>query len=173
MVENCCNTCFQCETGCGASDFKSERIKKDEVCSDTPADDNFTCEEQKEFRKCSESWMVGKCCSTCFGCEIGCRAIMVIQVGIRHNIVKEAIICSDIPLPMIISTARRNKKSLESARSHGRLDIVVTYVAGNRCSNPRINHEAGILSFGYVVCILINIHICRYLYRIDVLVYIY
>ena len=26
---------------------------------DTPPDDKFTCEEQKEFGKCSEPWMVG------------------------------------------------------------------------------------------------------------------
>jgi hypothetical protein len=41
-------------------------------CTDTSPDASATCAEQKEWGKCSRSWMKGYCCKTCFGCSSGC-----------------------------------------------------------------------------------------------------
>lgn len=43
-------------------------------CLDEAPDASFSCQQQKEWGKCSEDWMVGFCCSTCFGCASGCGA---------------------------------------------------------------------------------------------------
>mgnify|MGYP006062577217 CR=1 FL=1 len=39
------------------------------TCSDVPPDDNYTCEEQAAWGKCSSSWMKGYCCKSCFDCK--------------------------------------------------------------------------------------------------------
>ena len=38
-------------------------------CSDIPPSGQYTCEQQKSYGKCTESWMIGYCCKTCFDCK--------------------------------------------------------------------------------------------------------
>jgi hypothetical protein len=38
-------------------------------CTDIPPDNSYTCSQQAGWGKCSESWMVGFCCKTCFQCN--------------------------------------------------------------------------------------------------------
>jgi mannan endo-1,4-beta-mannosidase len=45
----------------------------DAQCPDT-IDGDYTCQQQKDWGKCSEDWMIGSCCQTCFGCAEGCGA---------------------------------------------------------------------------------------------------
>lgn len=46
-------------------------------CDDTPPDSSATCPEQKEWGKCSRSWMKGYCCKSCFKCSTGCGKAVV------------------------------------------------------------------------------------------------
>ena len=39
------------------------------TCADVPPDSTYTCAQQASFGKCSETWMVGHCCKTCFNCN--------------------------------------------------------------------------------------------------------
>lgn len=41
-------------------------------CTDTAPDTNYTCQQQKNFGKCSKPWMDGYCCKTCFNCDSKC-----------------------------------------------------------------------------------------------------
>ena len=41
-------------------------------CTDKPPDNQYNCSQQSLFGKCSESWMQGYCCRTCFGCDKSC-----------------------------------------------------------------------------------------------------
>ena len=41
-------------------------------CTDQPPDTHYNCSQQSLFGKCSESWMQGYCCRTCFGCDKSC-----------------------------------------------------------------------------------------------------
>lgn len=38
-------------------------------CSDTAPDSSYTCAQQAGWGKCSERWMQGFCCKTCFNCN--------------------------------------------------------------------------------------------------------
>lgn len=40
-------------------------------CEDVAPDQN-SCEDQQSWGKCTESWMKGWCCKTCFQCDIAC-----------------------------------------------------------------------------------------------------
>ena len=44
-------------------------------CADQAPDNRFTCEEQNQFGKCGENWMVGFCCATCFNCSNECLGL--------------------------------------------------------------------------------------------------
>ena len=42
-------------------------------CTDiAPAGHNLTCAQQQSRGKCSQGWMKGYCCKTCFDCKAGC-----------------------------------------------------------------------------------------------------
>ena len=41
-------------------------------CTDSAPDPQYTCAQQKSWGKCSESFMKGFCCKTCFDCRVGC-----------------------------------------------------------------------------------------------------
>jgi len=41
-------------------------------CPDEAPDSTYTCMQQKSWGKCTESWMVGWCCQTCYGCDPAC-----------------------------------------------------------------------------------------------------
>lgn len=42
------------------------------TCPDTAPDSTYTCQQQKSWGKCTEGWMAGWCCKTCFGCGSAC-----------------------------------------------------------------------------------------------------
>ena len=46
---------------------KEKNIVKN--CSDDPPDDVFTCQRQKAWGKCGESWMTNNCCYSCYNCD--------------------------------------------------------------------------------------------------------
>merc|ERR1740117_2434800 len=80
MVGFCCSTCFGCAAGCAESTtmepddepMTTSPPPSPEPCEDTPPDSSGNCTQQQEWGKCDEDWMVGFCCSTCFGCAAGC-----------------------------------------------------------------------------------------------------
>jgi len=41
-------------------------------CNDIAPDSQYSCSQQASWGKCSESWMKGYCCKTCFSCQSGC-----------------------------------------------------------------------------------------------------
>jgi len=41
-------------------------------CEEHPISGDYTCQQQKDWGKCGEDWMIGSCCSTCFSCGEGC-----------------------------------------------------------------------------------------------------
>ena len=43
------------------------------ACSDKAPDSQYTCAQQAAWGKCTESWMKGYCCRSCFGCQ-GCSS---------------------------------------------------------------------------------------------------
>ena len=44
------------------------------TCSDVPPDHRYSCAQQKSWGKCGASFMKGKCCQTCHGCDPSCTA---------------------------------------------------------------------------------------------------
>jgi len=43
-------------------------------CKDVAPDSKYSCAQQKSWGKCSQSFMKGHCCQTCFNCKSGCHA---------------------------------------------------------------------------------------------------
>lgn len=41
-------------------------------CKDVAPDSKYSCAKQKSWGKCSQSFMKGHCCKTCFNCKKGC-----------------------------------------------------------------------------------------------------
>merc|ERR1712039_582416 len=42
------------------------------ACEDQAPDTQYTCAQQRSWGKCTESWMAGWCCKTCFQCDPAC-----------------------------------------------------------------------------------------------------
>jgi hypothetical protein len=42
------------------------------ACCNVPPNDWYTCQELQALDKCTEDWMEGYCCQTCFGCNATC-----------------------------------------------------------------------------------------------------
>lgn len=49
-------------------------------CQDHAPDSTYTCQQQKDWGKCTEDWMAGWCCNTCFGCDAACGSSSVTVV---------------------------------------------------------------------------------------------
>lgn len=50
------------------------------TCKDQSPDHTYTCQQQKSWGKCAESWMAGWCCKSCFQCHSGCGSTDVAMV---------------------------------------------------------------------------------------------
>ena len=49
-------------------------------CPDVPPDTAHTCSQQASYGKCTEDWMAGHCCESCFNCQRGCG-----RAGVAHG----------------------------------------------------------------------------------------
>jgi len=47
-------------------------VNTSKTCSDVPPDHRYSCAQQKSWGKCGATFMKGKCCQTCHGCDPSC-----------------------------------------------------------------------------------------------------
>merc|ERR1711907_925892 len=71
MKGYCCKTCFNCQgASCFAPSPPGPPTPPGPSCTDTPPPgSSYSCSQQKQWGKCSSSFMKGYCCKTCFDCN--------------------------------------------------------------------------------------------------------
>lgn len=79
------------------------------ACCNVPPNDWYTCQELQALDKCTEDWMEGYCCQTCFGCNATCLTTLHdVEFSTTLTPTTRVLTCADEPVDELLSCAEQS-----------------------------------------------------------------